>query len=198
MRLHRSCQLIFLLLFSVASLGSPPEYMLVKDKSTLEFVARTFFFSVTGSFTDWKVTATQEGAKLSDVKISVIINIASLQTGIEARDKHLKSEDFFSAEKYPLASFESTKVVQKRDDLYQVEGELTLRGVKRPLQFDVALENAEKKAGNFRMKGKLKLNREDFGMGYQPSFPLPKINNSVDVRFDLLAVAKVVPVEKKK
>ena len=68
------------------------------------------------------------------------IRAASLNTGVEQRDDHLRSADFFDAEGHPWITFESTHIQRTRSDAYRVTGDLTIRGTTHPFALDVALE----------------------------------------------------------
>jgi polyisoprenoid-binding protein YceI len=102
--------------------------------------------------------------------VAVEIDAASLYTGLEKRDLHLKSPDFLDVEKYATIFFKSTRVEPDGLDRALVHGDLTLRGVTRP----VVLEAGWSGPANFDDEGKIytsfgfraetRLNREDFGM----------------------------------
>ncbi len=104
--------------------------------------------------------------------VAVEIEAASLNTGIEQRDDHLKSADFFDVEQYPSITFNSTWVEPVGLDHAWVHGDLTLRGVTRPVMLDVRwagpvdLEDQGKIYTSFGFQAETKLNREDFGMGF--------------------------------
>lgn len=79
-----------------------------------------------GRFNDFSGTVDMDGGELKGVDISIVAE--SLDTGIEKRDKHLRSPDFFDAATYPAITFKSSKVVKKSDGVYDVTGTLTLHG----------------------------------------------------------------------
>jgi polyisoprenoid-binding protein YceI len=95
------------------------------------------------------------------------IGVASLNTGVEQRDGHLRSADFFDAENHPSATFVATSVEPKGGDDYRVGGDLTIRGTTRPVNFDVELlgfytgMDGARRAGLHAMG---RINREDFGL----------------------------------
>mgnify|MGYP006198143935 CR=1 FL=1 len=82
--------------------------------------------NVTGSFTKFDATMESEAADFSDAKIGFTADIASIETGMEARDNHLKSDDFFNAEKYPQLKFESTSFTKTGDDKYKLKTPLSI------------------------------------------------------------------------
>lgn len=106
-------------------------------------------------------------------KLSVTIDVNSVDTPSEALDNHLRSPDFFNAEKYPEIRFKSTKVQQIDDRTGKVTGDLTLLGVTKPVTLDVIFnggsyfEIAKAYKIGFSARGSIK--RSDFGMsGFLP------------------------------
>lgn len=83
-----------------------------------------------GRFNDFSGSLDMDGAELKGVDIS--IETASLDTGIEKRDKHLRSPDFFDAATFPQITFKSSKVEKKGDGVYSVSGDLTVHGQSVP------------------------------------------------------------------
>ena len=97
------------------------------------------------------------------------IEAASIDTGNPAREKHLNSPDFFDTAKFPEITFNSTKIVAKSKDVYEVTGNLTIKGVTKPVVLTVAANgfagdgHGGQKAG-FDVTGKI--NRKDFGVSW--------------------------------
>jgi polyisoprenoid-binding protein YceI len=123
--------------------------------------------TVTGKFRDFKGEVVTENDDFTNAKVNFSADISSIETGAEARDNHLKSADFFDAENHPRLSFESTGF-EKKGDKYVLKGDLTIRGVTRPVELDVEFLGVEKdpfygktKAG-FELNGKIM--RKDFGL----------------------------------
>ena len=105
----------------------------------------------------------------SDAKISFTVDVNSINTDNEMRDKHLKGNDFFNAEKYPKMSFTSTSMKKVADKKYVLEGNLTIRDVTKPVKFDVTYGGTvndpwgNTKAG-FKANGTI--NRFDYNLKY--------------------------------
>jgi len=97
------------------------------------------------------------------------VEVASLNTGQEQRDGHLRSPDFFDAQTYPTVTFVTTRIDGKGGDDYALTGDLTIRGTTRPITLDVeflgffASMAGARRAG---FHGTGKINREDFGLGW--------------------------------
>lgn len=115
-------------------------YAIDASHSNVEFAVKHMMITtVKGRFGDVKGTVTlpESGQPVVDVTIGA----ASIDTRVEARDTHLKSADFFDVETYPELRFVSTKV-QRTDDGYQLTGDLTIRGVTKPVTLTVSEEGA--------------------------------------------------------
>jgi polyisoprenoid-binding protein YceI len=152
---------------STATLPAPGTYVLDRSHSHVGFKVRHLVVAkVRGAFTDVDATLTVAEEPLES-SVVVSVPLASVDTGDEQRDAHLRSPDFFDVEKYPEMTFRSTAVRQRGDDRYEVEGELTLHGVTRPLTLDTTLEGVTPDPWGgervvFSATGKV--NREDFGL----------------------------------
>jgi polyisoprenoid-binding protein YceI len=114
------------------------------------------------------LTENVEDPTLSAVEAS--LDVSTLNTGEAQRDTHVKSADFMETETYPTITFKSTNVERKGDGEYKVTGDLTIRGVTRPVTLDVEGPSQPHKDpwGNTRigLSAKTKINRKDFGLTY--------------------------------
>ena len=125
--------------------------------------------TVTGSFKKFDGSMETSQEDLSDAKISFTADTNSIDTGMEMRDTHLKSDDFFSAEKFPQLKFESTSFEKVGDTIYLLKGNITIRETTKPIQLDVEYGGkatdfyGNTKAG-FEISGKLK--RKEFGLNW--------------------------------
>lgn len=123
--------------------------------------------NVTGNFTKFDATLSTSNSNFSDAEISFEADTNSISTNNEQRDSHLKSEDFFAAEKYPKLNFTSTSFQKLTDDAYKLLGSLTLHGVTKPIELNVEYGGTatdpygQVKLG-FEINGKI--NRKDFGL----------------------------------
>ena len=138
--------------------------------SKVRFTATYLVISeVEGEFKKFDGTFTSEKADFSDLRISVTADVNSISTENEMRDNHLKSDDFFNAEKYPAVTFVSTGMKPYSEGKYVLMGNLTIRDITRPVQLLVSYNGqvtdpwGNRKAG-FKASGKI--NRKDFGLKY--------------------------------
>jgi polyisoprenoid-binding protein YceI len=136
--------------------------------SVAEFKVKHMMIShVKGHFAKVGGTLTLNEADITKSQVEATIDAASLETRDPQRDAHLKSADFFDAEKYPTLSFRSTRVSGGQGEL-KVEGDLTIHGVTRKVQFDVEgpTPPAKDPWGNTRLglSATTKINRKDFGL----------------------------------
>jgi polyisoprenoid-binding protein YceI len=137
--------------------------------SAAEFKVKHMMISnVRGKFTGLSGTLSFDESDVSKSKVEASIPVATLSTGDEQRDGHLKSADFFDAEKFPALSFVSTSVAQKEPGELVVTGELTLHGVTKAVTFAVEGPSQPGKDpwGNTRVgvSATTKINRKDFGL----------------------------------
>ena len=142
------------------------------NHSSLNFnIAHSGISFVNGKFTDYTGEVTTYGEELDEAKINFTVQIASINTNVEMRDNHLRSADFFDVEKYPIMTFESTKILATgKPDLYLLHGKLTIKDVTKDVIFDVhyggTVESEEgEKIG---IKATTVIDRFDFNIDYDP------------------------------
>jgi polyisoprenoid-binding protein YceI len=123
--------------------------------------------TVTGKFNEFTASAETEGDDFTTAKINFEAKTASIDTGVTDRDAHLRSDDFFNAEAFPVIKFESKEVVKKSNNELILRGDLTIRDITNAVELDVDFGGTTKdpwgmtRAG-FEISGKI--NRKDFGL----------------------------------
>jgi polyisoprenoid-binding protein YceI len=135
------------------------------------FSVRHFGISETeGFFHKYSGTITNEQEDFSDAQVEFSVEVASIDTQEPTRDGHLRSADFFDAEKFPTLHFKSTGMTVQAPGEYQMTGDLTMRGVTHPVTLAVEFGGivpkdpfGNTKAG-FSVEGKL--NRKDWGISW--------------------------------
>ncbi|HEX5025169.1 MAG TPA: YceI family protein [Agriterribacter sp.] len=144
------------------------KWVLDAAHSEISFKIRHLMITnVTGSFKNFNSVVESGNGDFSGAKINFTAETASIDTNNEQRDGHLKSADFFDAEKYPEIKFEANGMKKKSADEYELEGNLTLHGASQPIKLKVETGGVvtdgygQTKAG-FSVSGKI--NRKDFGL----------------------------------
>lgn len=141
---------------------------------------------ISGTFNDFDVTIKTNKDDFSDASFELTAKIASVDTRIDARDKHLRSADFFDAEKYPELTYKSTSIIKESGNKYLLTGDLDLHGIKKQvtmhLTYNGTIENAKskKKTSGFQLTGVIK--RSDFNVG--PGFAEAMISDEVRIKAD--------------
>lgn len=98
---------------------------------------------------------------------TLTIEAASIDTGVPARDEHLRSADFFDVATYPQITFRSTAIERRSDSVYRVVGDLTMKDVTRPVELDVTVLGFYRSMQGARrvgFSGSTTINREDWGL----------------------------------
>jgi polyisoprenoid-binding protein YceI len=147
------------------------KWVLGSDHSSATFAVRHMMVTwVRGIFTKVTGTLTFDPLDVAPSAVEVEIEAGSLFTGVDRRDDHLKSADFLDVERYPIITFKSTRVEPVALDHAWVHGDLTMRGVTKPVVLDArwsgpAYFNDEGTLyTSFGFRAETMINREDFGM----------------------------------
>ncbi len=160
-----------------------------KVHSSLDFQIKHMMVSkAKGEFTNFDVDFNGDLDNLTSANIKVTIPVKSIDTGNEDRDGHLRSGDFFEAEKYPNMVFESKSITKKSDDEYEVIGDFTIKGVTKEETFTVEYNGTSKSpldgstVAGFDVSGKV--NREAYGMTYNAAIETGGFLLGKDVKFE--------------
>lgn len=156
------------------------EFKTTESKLTFK-IGNMFIFNVKGEM------SVKSGFLKNDdqLKIEVLINASSINTGINKRDDHLKSEDFFYTEKYPLIEFSSSRVEMNKTDeeyAFQTKGMLKIRGIEKE---ELVLFNIEQVSkSEILITGKAKINRLDYDVDYQ----MAGMDDNATVKLEVKAI----------
>ena len=136
----------------------------LNDKdSEIGFLIKNFGIEVSGSFKGLKGKVTFNPTNFSAFSISGSVDAATINTGNESRDNHLKKEDYFDVAKYPVISFVATSITNSTSTgTFLVTGNITIKGVTKNISFPFS---ATVKEAGYLLEGKFDLNRRDFGIG---------------------------------
>jgi polyisoprenoid-binding protein YceI len=161
-----------------------------KSHTNIGFSVRHLFTSVQGKFTEFDGSIEFDPADPSATVVKGSIVAASIDTGNEKRDKHLRSSDFFDVEKYPSLDFQSTRVTGVKGNHATLEGKLTIHGVSRPVELDVTfLGEGTDPWGNRRagFKATITIDRKDFGLTWNKALEAGGLllGEEVEIRLDV-------------
>lgn len=164
-----------------AARAQPLRFRIQPDASEIAFRATSRLMNADGRFSRFSGDVVVDPGALTSARISLTIDAASLDTGIEMRDKHLRSSDFFEVERFPTVTFQSVRV-EAAGRRATVVGRLTLHGVTREIAvpIDVQITNTALVAS-----GEFIVNRGEYAINYN-SFVNP-IGNEVRVAFTFRA-----------
>ena len=147
---------------------------------------------VRGKFTDFAVDINYDETDITKSSVTAKIKAASIDTGIEARDKHLRTADFFDVEKYPEITFQSTKVVKKGRNFIAI-GTLTMHGVSKEVSIPfISTGKFYNQITKKNLKGfsaNLELNRRDYGMTLKHSAVANWVGDLVSIELAILVRA---------
>jgi len=138
-------------------------------RGTIDFaIGDSRLFRTTGSFKQWQGTLQVDDADVSRSSVSVKVNTASIDMLDAQQAAMLKDADFFDVAKFPEMTYASKRIERLSESALKVEGEITLRGITRPMLLDVSVTerkpNAPAGAVYARFKAAGKLKRSEFGM----------------------------------
>ena len=189
--MKRSSALLAAVLLSVAfSTARAASWKMDKNHSQVKFsVAHLVISEVTGVFHDFDVTLTADKADFSDAKVEATIKTSSIDTGNPNRDKHLRSDDFLNAEKFPEIRFKSTGIEKTGDDAYKLKGDLTIRDTTRSVVLDTKFKGTiSGMGGNLTaaFKATTTVDRFDYGVHWDRTIEAGGLVAGKDVEITLL------------
>jgi polyisoprenoid-binding protein YceI len=146
---------------------APEAWTIDKSHSTAEFKVRHLMANVGGNFRDFDADIHIDRANPAASSVEFTIQAASIDTGNKNRDEHLRSPDFFDVAKFPTITFKSSAIKPKSKDLFDVTGDLTIRGVTKKVTLPVAFLGFGKdprgnEKGGFEIE--TTVNRKDYGI----------------------------------
>ncbi len=162
--------------------------------SRVGFVARhAMVTKVRGQFTEYEGSGHFDADDPTNSSLQLVIQAASIDTANADRDAHLRSNDFFDMENHPTLEFRSTNVEKVGDDAFAVTGDLTVKGITRPVTVDFTYTGtAVDPWGQTRigLEGRSTINRKDFGLTWNT--PLDGggvlVSEKITLEFDVSAV----------
>ncbi len=154
------------------------------NHSTIGFsISIAGFSKVTGKFSDYTIEIDWNENNVEHSTISAVIQAASIQTGIDGRDEHLRSSDFFGVEEFPEITFTSNAIL-KTDHGFLTLGQFTMHG--KTHEIEIPFEIVKQDGNTIGFSGKTSIKRSDYdlGLGFKhdsmPDFLSDEINVSID------------------
>jgi polyisoprenoid-binding protein YceI len=174
------------------------EYKMDASHSVIGFSIRHFEISwVRGRFKDFVGTINYDESDVTKSTVEFTAKIESIDTGVQNRDAHLRTADFFDAAKFPDMTFKSTRIERKGKDQYVLHGDFTLKGVTKQISFPFTLTGAVKDArGNtrFGVAAQTTLDRREYGITWGMPLGNGGVNVGNEVTIDLqLEALKAAP-----
>jgi polyisoprenoid-binding protein YceI len=154
-----------------------------QDSGRLEFSASQAGATFSGSFKRFRVALEFDPAHPDKGRLDVTVDVASVDTQDPERDEILRGPDFFWAEKHPQAVFHAGRF-ERAGELWRAPGELTIRGVRKPVPVTFTLAPASGGRPAV-MKGSARLSRLAFGLGQGDWASTEWVGDPVEVRFEL-------------
>lgn len=174
------------------------DYALDVAHTRIGFSARhAMVTTVRGSFGDFEGTAHLDATDPTKSSAKLTIKVASLSTGQEQRDAHLRSPDFFDVEANPEITFTSTSAERVDDETYRLTGDLSIRHQTKPVTVEFAFNGSAKDPyGNLRagFEGKTTVNRKDWGLSWNAALETGGllVSDKIKLEFDVSAI-KLTP-----
>ncbi len=180
-------------LVAPALAAAQSSWILEPNHTHSAFTVRHLVISnVRGEFAKTSGTVTLDDKDLTRSSVEATIETGSIDTRVADRDAHLKSPDFFDAAKYPTITFRSTKVAPSGPEQLAVTGDLTLRGVTKPVTLTVTTSPEVKgMAGETRrgFSATTKINRKDFGLAWNKTVEAgPVVGDEIAITLDVEVV----------
>ena len=170
--------------------------------SSVQFSARHMMVSnVRGKFRDFSVDIAFDPAHPEQGRVEAVIQAASIDTGMEPRDQHLRSADFLRRGDHPTLTFTSTGISRSGDDRFHVQGDLTIRGETKPVMLDVEYLGVARNLQGGSSAGftaKTRISRKDWGLtwnvGLESGGWLVSDDVRIEIDLELLSAASTKPV----
>ncbi|MFT3678890.1 MAG: YceI family protein [Ferruginibacter sp.] len=156
-------KILFTIVYFWAATGiaTAQTYHLRDDSSTVQFSIKNFGLTVTGSFKGLEGKIIFNPADAATASFESSVTAASVNTGNNTRDNHLKKEDYFDIQNYPRLTFVSSKVSGNGQN-YIMEGKLTIKGITKSISFPFTVTAT---TTGLRFTGQFRINRRDFKVG---------------------------------
>ncbi len=164
MQVLKSIALSVLILFGVPSDQERVKLNIESNHSTVGFMVRIAggITKVRGKFTEFDMDMDYVDGDLTKSSVNFTIQASSIDTGIDDRDQHLRSKDFFEVETYPEITFVSS-AIRNKGEVFEIEGDLTMHGIKKHVTIPFVATSQQKSSLGISLEWEL--DRKEFGVG---------------------------------
>lgn len=195
MTILKKVSIIIILLFIIPSLSFANQWAVDQGHASVSFKVKHVYSLVAGHFTDFKGDFVFNPENLSNSYFNFAIKVKSIQTFNGKRDTHLKSKDFFNADKYPEMAFQSSKVKFKGENTYTLEGEMTIKDVTKKVSLDFTFHGPkeapfDKKKLVAGFDTSFEIDRLEYNVGSGKFFKMGVVGRFVQVDLSLEALTK--------
>jgi polyisoprenoid-binding protein YceI len=174
-------RLIITILFFISSqFITAQNYRPVDEGSEIHFSIKNFGINTGGSLSGLKGRIIFDPSNLATSIFDVSVDVKTINTNIENRDEHLKGENYFDAEKYPLVIIKSSQINTVKPGVYSFAGTLTMHGITKNISFPFT---ATPKGDDYLFSGDFEINRLDYSVGESSAI----LNKNVKVSLSVLA-----------
>lgn len=152
--------------------------------------------TVRGQFKSYSGTVALDASDFTKSRFEGEVDVASIDTGVADRDNHLRTNDFFDAPNHPKITFKSTEIKAKGEGEYVVTGDLTIRGVTKPVSLDVEFHGTSKNLQGQTVAGLTAsgtINRKDFGVSFNAVLETGGVAVAEKVKIEIEAEAVLAP-----
>ncbi len=171
-------------LIAATPASAPERYVRDVAHSQINFVAESRLLSAHGTFQRWDTEIMFDAANVETTSLKITIETASIDTRIERRDNHLRSNDFFAADSFPQITFVSTTVNNRgTEGSLLVTGDLTIRGITKRITIPAKLNFFDPQNNIGRVTGSFVIDRTEYGVSYTSR--ANPIDKEVTVQFDV-------------
>ncbi|MES2522747.1 MAG: YceI family protein [Gemmatimonadota bacterium] len=169
------------MLVAARPLAAPVPHTIDRAHSEINFVADSRMLSAHGFFAKWDADVALDPKNWEASTVAITIDASSINTRVEMRDKHLRSDDFLAVDKFPTITFKSVEVKKSGESKLDITGDLTVRGTTKRVVVPATLVFYEGTTGRFR--GHFAINRKDYGIAYNSA--VNPIQDEVQVQWDI-------------
>jgi polyisoprenoid-binding protein YceI len=174
----KSIKILFATLL-ISNFALAQTYLATDEGSKVHFTIKNFGIKTGGDFTGLKGTIVFNPKALATSSMNVSVDANSVNTDNGSRDKHLRKEEYFNVEKFPLLTFVSTKITESSTaGRFFIFGNLTIKGVTKAIQFGFS---ATPSASGYAFTGDFEINRRDFGVGGSSAVMADKLKVTLTV-----------------